>query len=676
MINLNYMIKIHAGITMPKKNDVISAFVFLILIVFVLTSLAMLTSRFRQETPDTVPGYADLSGFNFSEKLACISNNSFLYYREALYTPEDFMNGNVKTQPVVLSEGRVDPGNYGTYCIKAELPAAGGTYGLSSYSAMYSQRMFIDGKEYPAVGVPGETAKTTVPMTRRYTVYFTPCAEKVEIIIQFANFNHSDYGGIFPLYLGSQQMIAERDSAAQQRVHILFGCSMAAFLFYMGMFLFFHRRYAFLWFSLASLSIGIRMLIVDEKAIMLLFPDLPWRLSMCLEYLALIALILSFLLYIDSMFTGALHKKVLYAYGALCVLYTITVLLTPPIIYTRFVLLFQLCSAVVGIYVLTALAYNVVRKDENRHMEHLLILSGSLIFIIMSILDIQIHRSGGYSLPLGLSEIGMIVLIFVSMIALVLQFSRTEAELDKARQHELKMRETNLLLDRMNKLKSDFLANISHEMRTPLTVMSSYAGLTSLEIRRGAVNEKTLNNLAVIKREAVRLADLVEQLKEVSLEKERELALDDIEALSLLNRAADFCGPICRKNRNMLVVNKDTGRIALRVNSESIFQVLINLIINANRHTNEGTILLAIKTGQENGKATVSVSDDGEGIDPERLPGLFQRGVSGDGSSGLGLHICKEIIEEHGGRIWIESEKEKGTAVRFTLPLSGGETKL
>ncbi|MEA4890109.1 MAG: ATP-binding protein [Clostridiaceae bacterium] len=658
---------------MQKNHAIISAASFLLIILIVLISFAIFTSRVEQETPDTSPGNADLSNFNFSGKLACIPNTGFLYYREALYTSQDFKLDDNKTEPVVLDEGRVDPGNFGTYRIIVELPANGETYGLSSYSAMYSQRLFIDGKEYPAVGVPGETAEKTEPKTRHYTVYFTPDTKKVEIIIQFSNFNHSDYGGILPLYLGSQQMITERDAVMQQRVHILAGCTMTVFLFFLGLFLFFPRRYSFLWFSLASLSEAFRILIVEEKAIMLLFPNLSWRFSISLEYLTLIILILSFILYIHNVFMGALRKSVLQVFGVMCTLYAVAVFVTPPIIYTRFALYFQLCSAAVGIYVLIALVDNVARKTDNRHMEHLLILSGSLIFIIMSILDIQIHRTGGYRLSLGLSEIGMIVLIFTSMIALVLQFSRTETELYKARQHELEMQESNHLLDRMSRLKSDFLANISHEMRTPLTIMSSYAGLTSLEIRHDAVNEKTLDNLDVVKREAIRLADLVEQLKEVSLEKNREFTLDDANAVSLLRQAADFCIPICLKNKNRISVAADK-EFSLRVNPNSVFQALINLIINANRHTKEGTIRLAIHTGPEDSFATVSVSDDGEGINSERLPDLFQRGTSGDDSSGLGLPICKEIIEEHGGRIWITSKKGKGTVVCFTLPMSeGGE---
>jgi signal transduction histidine kinase len=288
------------------------------------------------------------------------------------------------------------------------------------------------------------------------------------------------------------------------------------------------------------------------------------------------------------------------------------------------------------------LIYDAVRKKKKRYAENYLVFVGAFIFIALSIIDVQVHRSGGRSLPLGLAETGMLVFIFLNMIALTLQFSRTETELDEARRSERETQEKNRLLDEMSRLKSDFLANISHEMRTPLTVMASYAGLTAMQIRQGALNEKSLDNLSIIQREAKRLAGLVEQLKEVSLEKERQLALTDTDARTLLRDAADFCEPICRKNKNRIMVS--TGPIALRVNTDSIFQTLVNLIVNASRHTKEGIIQLSAEEMDD--FVTVTVRDDGEGIPPERLANLFERGVSADNSTGLGLPICKEIIEE------------------------------
>ena len=664
---------------MHKGGAIISTAAFLILVLLIFSSVAVLTGRLQQETPQTVPGYADLSNFDFGEKLAYIPHTSLLYYRNELYVPEDFKLGNITKEPHDFDgiNGRFDPGRYGTYSLVLNLPD-NGVYGLSSYSAMYSQRLFINGIEYQQDGVVGKTAETTIPKTRHYTVYFTPDKGKAEIVIQFANFSHADFGGVMSLYVGNQQRIMERDAVAQQRVHILVGSTITVFLFFLGMFFFFRKRYAFLWFSLSCLSLGLRILIVNEKVIMLLIPDLPWNISIGLEYISLAFLLFLFLLYINSMFRGAIHKIILWIFGALCSLFIAAVLLTPPIIYTGFILWFQLAAIPFGIYVAVALTYNAVRKKDNRHTEHVLIFTGAIVFITMSILDIQIHRSSGQRLAMGLSETGMMVFIFFNMLALALQFSRTEAELEEAHRREKEMQETNILLDKMSRLKSDFMANISHEMRTPLTIMASYAGLTAMQLRRNATDENTLGNLAAVKDEAIRLAGMVEQLKEVALEKERKLSQADVEASFLLKQAVDFCKPICLKNRNQLFVSAVSAEGCLHVNAESIFQTLVNLIINANRHTKEGMIQLKAqsKTDATNRDfMEITVSDDGEGIAPELMPRLFQRGVSGDESSGLGLAISKEIIEENGGEIWVESSKGKGTTVYFTLPCSKGDEK-
>lgn len=660
---------------MRKSKVIVCTVAFIILILFILLSFMLLTDRLRQKVPAASSGYVDLSEFDFDEMLAYIPHSSFLYYQSNLYLPKDFEDETIRTEAFDLKgyKGRFNPGDYGTYRIILKLPTDR-TYGLSSYSAMYSQRLFINGTEYLSIGEPGKTADTTAAKTQHYTVYFTPEEEQTEIIIQFANFNHYDYGGIVPVYIGAQDKIADRDAIAQLRIHLFIGCIITAFLFFFGMFFFFPRRYSFLWFSLNCLTIGIRMLIINEKVIMLLFPNLSWRISISLEYLSLIILLFTFLLYIHSMFQGTLHVVMIWLYGVFCALYALTILLTPPIIFTKYMLGFQLITMLVGIYVIVALISNVIRKLENRRPEHVLILIGAFIFIVLSVVNIQLHRSGGNSLTLGLSEIGMIVLIFANMIALVLQFSSTEIELSKALLVEQEMQKTNQILDMMSRLKSDFLANISHEMRTPLTIMSSYAGLTSIQIQRNAIDDKTLDNLATIKREATRLANLVEQLKLVSLEKERQLILEDVKAIDLLQQIVEFCKPICIKNKNQLSISVNPKEILLRVNKESIFQTMINLIINANRHTKGGTIYLRVVDDDFNSEfVNLTVRDTGDGIDPKLMTDLFQRGVSGDNSSGLGLSICKEIIEEHGGKIWIESEIGKGTVVFLTLPCVRGE---
>jgi signal transduction histidine kinase len=97
-----------------------------------------------------------------------------------------------------------------------------------------------------------------------------------------------------------------------------------------------------------------------------------------------------------------------------------------------------------------------------------------------------------------------------------------------------------------------------------------------------------------------------------------------------------------------------------------------NLLSNANRHTKDGDI--TVKAESDGGSIiNVTVTDNGSGIAAELLPHIFERGVSGTGSSGLGLEICKKIIESHGGVISAESEPDKGTAVGFALPVYRGD---
>jgi signal transduction histidine kinase len=109
--------------------------------------------------------------------------------------------------------------------------------------------------------------------------------------------------------------------------------------------------------------------------------------------------------------------------------------------------------------------------------------------------------------------------------------------------------------------------------------------------------------------------------------------------------------------------------------ADGLSQVLINLISNANEHTENGEITVtALSDGQA---VTVTVTDNGEGIAPEALPGIFERrprmGGSGE-AGGIGFSICREIIKKHGGRIWVESEQGAGTSVSFTLPLTDRQT--
>ena len=115
---------------------------------------------------------------------------------------------------------------------------------------------------------------------------------------------------------------------------------------------------------------------------------------------------------------------------------------------------------------------------------------------------------------------------------------------------------------------------------------------------------------------------------------------------------------------------QDSDTILVEADKGRIMQVIDNLLSNALRFTNEGTISISVESNDK--EAVVSVKDNGQGIDPDILPKLFTKFASKSeiGGTGLGLFISKSIVEAHGGRIWAENNpNEKGATFYFSLPL-------
>lgn len=400
-------------------------------------------------------GYIDLTSFNFDENLAIIPHTSFIFYQEELLGPEDFKRADVIAEGVPLDRaGRYNPGNYGTYRTVVKLTDSEMIYGLSAHSAMYSQRLFIDGKEYPLVGMPGETKETTVPATHYYKVFFKPEAEKVEIIIQFANFYHHDYGGILPLSFGTQSNILNMVLLKQQQTSMLIGGLLVAFALFLGLFFFFGDS-AFLWFSLINLSSLLRALTMNEKPITLLFTEMPWSIVIGLEYISLILLVLSVFMYINAIFEEALPKPLVLFVITVCLLYATMVLTIPPLIYTRFLPWFLVFAAGTGLYVSYMLIGNLVRKKAKWYPEHVLLMAGVLIYILLSILNMWIFHTAWQNVFIGLSKMSTVIFIFINFIVFILRFFR----LDKK---NIALEKANATIN--NLLRSDALTGIANRL--------------------------------------------------------------------------------------------------------------------------------------------------------------------------------------------------------------------
>ena len=120
---------------------------------------------------------------------------------------------------------------------------------------------------------------------------------------------------------------------------------------------------------------------------------------------------------------------------------------------------------------------------------------------------------------------------------------------------------------------------------------------------------------------------------------------------------------------NELEVSVEEG-MEVFADADLVSQVLVNLLQNANTHTQGGRI--EVRAFLKDGKYQVEITDNGSGIAPELLPHVFERGVS-DGGTGFGLFLSKSVVESHHGKIWIESRQGEGTKVSFVLPVYEGQ---
>jgi signal transduction histidine kinase len=229
----------------------------------------------------------------------------------------------------------------------------------------------------------------------------------------------------------------------------------------------------------------------------------------------------------------------------------------------------------------------------------------------------------------------------------------------------------------LDRLKSDFIATVSHEFRTPLTSINMTIDILSQQIL-GATTPQQQELLANAKDDCERLTKLVKELLDLSrLESGRyEMKLEPIHLPHLLDLALKPLQLPFKEKMIDLETKVDSTLPILWGDQQQLIWVITNLVNNALRYTQEnGRVSVAAeRVGDE---IHVHVSDTGRGIPHEALDHIFEKFVqvraateTTPGSVGLGLAIAKQVVEDHGGRIWVTSEVGRGSIFSFTLPIA------
>jgi signal transduction histidine kinase len=263
----------------------------------------------------------------------------------------------------------------------------------------------------------------------------------------------------------------------------------------------------------------------------------------------------------------------------------------------------------------------------------------------------------------------MIGCIIIHMVALALDFSRSELELFRARLTEKELIESNRALDRLNNIKNRFISDVSHEMKTPLTVMSINAQIIKAKLDAGTPGADNGARLDMISSESRRLGRMVEELLGMGGAQETGEVSDTVNIGDVLTKTARLFQTMSERKNNRLLAEIPEGLPAVTGNADKFTQVFVNILTNANEHTKDGEIRISASVDNDIGDTVaITVSDTGEGIPADILPNIFERYVTDGHGAGLGLPICKEILERFGGDISIGSEPGKGTEVKISFP--------
>src|SRR5215213_4635455 len=244
--------------------------------------------------------------------------------------------------------------------------------------------------------------------------------------------------------------------------------------------------------------------------------------------------------------------------------------------------------------------------------------------------------------------------------------------------------------EKANEAKSAFLSTVSHELRTPLTSVLGFAKIIRKRLdeiifpsvdKSDPKTQKTISqiseNLNVVVSEGERLTHLINDVLDLAKIEagKMEWNVEEVFLAEVAERAISATTSLFDQKSLKLEKRIANDLPVILADRDKLIQVIINLISNAVKFTNSGSVTCSVI--KKKNELVVSIADSGIGISPEDHAAVFEqfKQVGGDTltdkpkGTGLGLPICKEIIEHHGGRIWLESEVGKGSTFSFALPV-------
>ncbi|MGE5415866.1 MAG: ATP-binding protein [Acidobacteriota bacterium] len=663
--------------------------------------------------PMAVKGVLDLSQWTFDDKNTINLDGQWEFYWNRLIPPTDFSAGQKPVPTMLVNipsswdnteyKGKTFPGTgYATYHLVVNTGNILPRYGLKINYMGTSYRLYVNSKLVASDGKVGTSAELSQPSAVPKIAEFTPDSSKLDFVLQVSNYSHRSAGVWSRIVLGSAEAVHTARERSLSVAILLVGVLVIMVLYHLGLFILRPKDKSTLWFALMCLMIILHTGAKGETFLLMLFPGLTWNGLFTLQYIPLYLAVPLLVTFIHTLYLKELSLNVVKSWWGLSAFYCLTVLVFPAPIYTKFMPSFQLLSTVFCLfYILFWVLPSAIKK---RREGAVVFFAGAIFLVFTGINDMltsNVLIRPPYWSPFFLIDFGSFVFIFSQAFVLASRFTNAfatvEAMTDELEnlvyERTAELEEANEQLKQIDQAKTDFLATVSHEIRTPLTSVLGFADLTQKQLDevilplvpeddkkvvRAKHNVKS--NLDIIVDEGRRLTTLINDVLDVAkIEAGRvEYHMEPVMLTDVIDRAVAATQGLLANKCLVLEEDIQPGLPAVKGDRDRLIQVVINLISNAVKFTETGIITCRARVAAK--EVIVSVIDTGEGIAREEQFKVFEKFKQvGDTltnhpqGTGLGLPICKLIVEDHGGMIWVESELGKGSVFSFTLPISEDE---
>ena len=487
--------------------------------------------------------------------------------------------------------------------------------------------MLVNGSEVLEIGKVGASAAESEPRIDYMLIpIYTGEDGAVEVVCQYANFVHREGGGLTRMHLSTAENI-DRMRRSQNLYSLVLGGSLCLFGMYFLLFAVFQGESKYVFLAVICALLGLR----DQNFYVLHLLPANYNWAVAYRFLVLMITLQPcfLLLLLQSLYEKLAKPIVVRCYAALYAVLAAAHFILPTQDIAPLSKIGYYLSMPFFLYLVVQLIRRFwrIRRFE---WDDVLVLLGYLLLFGSNVYEAVFGRIVTTITRHGAAPPYLLVFVFLIAGAISLKINRREQEL-----------------------------------KTPLTVMSGYAQLTDWQLGNGEVNADAHEHMRTISSEAQRLSALVSRLIDLANGGSPDIEMGVIDAAQLLSGAVDVCRPMLEKKHNRLESDSGEG-ITLWGNTEMLLQVLINLTVNANRHTENGVI--AYRIADEGERVCLRVSDTGSGIAPDLLPHIFEKGCSGDGGSGIGLTICADAMKIHHGLLEVEHTDADGTVFRLELP--------